>query len=684
MKLPNKGISILQWNSRSAVSNRHEIIHLIRTHDIQIAAISETWFPPLSGFEIPGFSCHRDDRADGRGGAAILIKTNIPHLRIKLPYNSRLQIVAINVFNMTLVSVYIPPKETFDLNFWSSIKGKFLKTFIILGDCNAHSPLWGGVYTDPSGSNIMDFIDEHFLCVLNDGSPTRICRPGQRPSAVDISISTPDVASITKWSIIKDPHSSDHFPIVILLGNTHSPKQKARSTRLYNIRKAKWREFKSLLNSNKQNFGEKITPENVSQAAQVLQESFINAAEASIPKVSLKTPKASNPPWWDEECTQVVKERKTAMRIYEKNMTFYNFNEASKAQAIAKRTLKRKKRQGWRKFCTELSPETPIGEVWSGVKRFRGAYSSCSHFETEEWIEEFANILAPPHVPLASEFPISLSAEGEAGGIWGPFRWEELIAAISKSRDSAPGYDNIPYAFFENSPDTILKFSLDLFNVILTSGVIPQQWKKQVIVPIPKAGKDPLLGESYRPIALSSCLLKVLERMIKSRMEWFLESNELLPQWQFGFRKAKSCLDSLSVITTDIRVSQMNKSSTVAAFLDIDKAYDKVLLPLLKDRLIRIGIPPKISQLIFNIMAERHVVIDSGRGPIERIRYEGLPQGSVLSPLLFNVYTLEIQSLIPEQVSILQYADDFVLYSSDKNVNSAASRIEDTLQKMNV
>jgi ribonuclease HI len=681
------GVSILQWNSRSAVSNRSEIIQLIKTYDVQIAAISETWFPPLSHFEIPGFTCLRDDRWDGKGGAAMFIQRGIPFAQINILPNPSMQIVAAVIYNVTFVSTYIPPRSPFDITCWNGMVAQFTKSFFILGDCNAHSRAWGCSYMDSSGKNVLDFVDNHNLCVLNNGEPTRMSPPNQRRSAVDITLCTADLASLCNWEIINDPQSSDHFPILLTFGkrwNTDCSSTPRRS-RGYNLKKAKWEEFKSLLKSNLESFKDTIEIPSSSNAAHKLRQITISAADISIPKKRPNRKNIPNPPWWDEECSVVVQERQDALRHYKNDINLQNFVFAKNAQANAKRTLKRKKRQGWRNFCTNLSPETHLSEVWNSIKRFRGTFVIKNHYFTPgSWINDFVDRLAPPYVPCFSEFPSTLPSQDTVmiSELSAPFSHEELLLAIEATKDSSPGEDLIPYAFIRNFPKCLITFLLNLFNLILSTGIIPLEWKKQIIIPIPKPGKDLLIGSSYRPIALSCCFLKILERMIKFRLEWYTENKNILPPWQFGFRKGRSCLDSISVITTDINIAFASKSNIAAAFLDINSAYDNVILPLLNHKLINMGIPHNISQLIFNILSERCIQIEGPSGQIQRVIYKGLPQGSVLSPILFNIYTSDLQHIIPSSCNILQYADDFVVYAQNKDIHVAASKLQDGVSAM--
>ena len=123
------------------------------------------------------------------------------------------------------------------------------------------------------------------------------------------------------------------------------------------------------------------------------------------------------------------------------------------------------------------------------------------------------------------------------------FNITELKDAIAVSKDTSTGPDDIHYHY------TLLH----IFNGIWTTGVFPESWRLATIIPIPKPGKDHAEPTNYRPIALTSCLCKTLERMINKRLVWYLESNNLITKLQSGFRAERSTNDNLVRLETFIR-----------------------------------------------------------------------------------------------------------------------------------
>ena len=116
-----------------------------------------------------------------------------------------------------------------------------------------------------------------------------------------------------------------------------------------------------------------------------------------------------------------------------------------------------------------------------------------------------------------------------------PFTQTKLQNSISKSNNSAPGPDEIHYTLLKELPTISLKYLLDIYNIWISSN-IPTIWEQTITIPILKKQKDPTNPTSYRPIALTSCTCKTLERMINLRLTWFLESNNLISNLQTGFK----------------------------------------------------------------------------------------------------------------------------------------------------
>ena len=140
----------------------------------------------------------------------------------------------------------------------------------------------------------------------------------------------------------------------------------------------------------------------------------------------------------------------------------------------------------------------------------------------------------------------------------------------------------------------------------------------------------------------------------------------LLDEGQNGFRKGRSTLDNLTILISDIRKSFENRRDTLAAFVDVKGAYDNVDHGILIKKLEKKGCPTKIVKYVSTWINNREMkCVKSYGDPALGIQKKGLPQGAILSPILYNIYTTDVtENIKGENIRILQYADDIVFYTS--------------------
>jgi len=672
---------VLQWNCRSVISKKSEIIHLINIHDPSIIALAETWLRPGYTFKIKGYTCIRDDRSDGYGGVALLVKQNLYNIkRINITPSSNFSIVAILVFDVCFVSIYIPYPSSQTYLELSNILNSLPKPICILGDFNTQHRSWGSSISSVNSDELLDIIDNHNLCVLNTGSSTRITGPNENLSAIDLSIVSASLASTLSWKTLSSSHGSDHYPILITFPGNKPKQTPTKPFFKYRIIQNKWPDYKLHIENNINTLPESSHHE-ISKCSSSLTHLILKAVNSTFP--SKKTPKGKlpSPPWWDSQCTEAIKLRKKAERDYKNNMSEDNFNKLLSAMSNTKKLFKEKKFMSWRQYCTSISPRTPTAQIWNKIKCFRlGTSESTGCRIPPSLCNEFLNNLAPSFVPEHLSSPCLPSDNtSDYSFLNSPFSLDELKGVLSGVQDTAPGEDGIPYSFFSHLGDNSLKYYLEVINIIFLTGDIPTSWKSHIILPVHKPNKDPTDILSYRPIALAPVILKIAENLIKIRLEWFLENRNLLPCSQYGFRKGKSTLDSIGILVSDVRLAFTTKQSVVAAFLDIKSAYDNVVLSILKNKLEFLKVPYYITNFIMNSLYGRLIKLDS----LSRKVWKGLPQGSVLSPILYNVYTYDLDNIFKgTPVSILQYADDIAVYISNKCINSACSSLSASLNTL--
>ena len=679
-------LKFLQWNARSIRANQESLDKLIKDRKLDIILLSETWLKSSHNYLKAGFTVYREDRMDSihGGGVAILVRNSIPNKKININCaNINFEVVGIEITilnkkKISLISIYAPPGTIISQNNWLALTQQICGDFIICGDFNAHSPAWGCSFEDHAGKNILENIDLNSLGILNDGRNTMIGHPFRNTSPVDLTIASANLIPQLLWSLVDEPLGSDHFGILIELTYS-STKNNMYVHKRINTRNIDWASYNGSLNNLK--FNSDITE---SSDYDSLIKSMETAASLSSPKTNLNTRYyRPSPVWWDPECTNVVKERKNLFKNFSKNINFENFIEYKKADSLTKRTLKYKKRTKWKEFCSKIDKNTPDSDIWKQIKIFKNIYSPSSGPNTDHIMEEFFDSIAPSTVATEINF---LSGQNTARNslLDSEFTYEEFLNAVNSKRDSAPGLDVISYSMIKNLPKTLKLKLLDFFNYFFENNTYPSSWSTHRVVMIPKPYKDHSLAMSYRPITLSSCVGKVFELILKNRFEWWVESSNQLCRSQFGFRRGKSTCDNLTILYNDIMSSFKYRGFTTAIFLDIKGAYDNVNLDILIKKLIKMQISHKIINYLLSTAHTRYIYLQNKNQQIgPRILTKGIGQGTILAPLLFSIYTQEIESCTTPGVKILQYADDVVIYTSSQSILTNENRLKDTLSNLN-
>ena len=264
-----------------------------------------------------------------------------------------------------------------------------------------------------------------------------------------------------------------------------------------------------------------------------------------------------------------------------------------------------------------------------------------------------------------------------------PFKLSELKNFLDKSYDTTAGSDDIHYQILKHLPSDALETLLNIMNEIWRTGKFPEDWHKAVIIPVPKPGKDKTEATNYRPIALTSCICKTMERMINDRLVWFLESNNLISGNQAGFRKNYSTNDHLVRLESFFRYAFIKKEHCVAIlFFCLEKAYDTTWkYGIIKD-LHDIGLRGRLPNFILNLLSDRSFNVRIGSTLSDTFEQEqGVPQGSILSPTLFNIKINNIVKCVNDTDSSL-YVDDFGIFYKSKNMETIEFRLQRCLNKV--
>lgn len=673
-------LKILQWNSRSIKSNKASFEQFVLDYKPDICLISETWLTTKDNFRLKNYNITRQDRLDKiGGGVGIFVHKRYSFQILKfqlIPNELDICGIVLNLNNtvISFISVYNPPKFSCDINMWNNILKQTQGLIFLGGDFNAHHQSFGDSYSNSMGNKLVEMTNDNHLVLLNDGSAT--CYKFNPPSVTDLTFTSDKLALHCSWQVTNDLLGSDHLVVLTEIGNLLTPNGRyiIRPKVKWNLSQVNWVEYAqdidNLILEEDQNHDLSCDPK-------IRYDSFIqkinHSAENNIPERKEVRLNRQYPEWWNENCFLLKSFRKESFLQYKNNMCHENFIQLRQTERFVKIELRKIKKQSWIRFCESINRNSTPQQIWKKVKIMKNVQnpSSKRNADNNDWTETFLENLTPMHVdrPVSianclEEFPKN---NKQSSFLNTSFTFRELEIALKRSLNSSPGKDQILYPMLSNLSKFSKSHLLSILNEIWRGDVQIPDFKTIIIQPILKPNNDPNHPSSYRPISLMSCVYKTLERIIKFRLEHWLESKNVMPPTQFGFRKSKSAIDAVNYLVTDIELELSSDKYLIASFIDIKSAYDNVDLNILHQKLLQLGIPYYFASRTINLFKNRSLFIRvNGKLLGPRIANSGLPQGSVLSPLLFNIYCLDLYDYLGSRTKIIQFADDFCFYTYAK------------------
>src|SRR5215469_9593293 len=430
----------------------------------------------------------------------------------------------------------------------------------------------------------------------------------------------------------------------------------------------------------------------------------LRAAHAHIPLLC-PSPNGHQTPWWTPQCTTLHARKQRLYSLYKRSPSSYNLIAYKAANSYCRRILRRTRRQYFRSYVSSLTSPTPPHNLYKVIHSFTHhnppnpfpalrygpapldvtsvpaaaadilGYTFAQHSDPSSYPPEFqrtrSSTTVPSfHTPTSSFLPYN-----------SPFSPSEYNSALHSLRKGAPGPDLISLPFLRHLHPTAHSFLLHIINKAWLTSLLPSIWTTATVVPIPKPGKDPSLPDNYRPISLPPVPSKLTEKMVLSRLTPLLDSLHARSSLQFAYRHNTSTIDPLLILDHDIRHSFHHKHQTLAVFLDLTRAFDATWRDGILLKIHSLGLRDALPQYIHALLSNRsirvrlHTVYSR---PF--LMSEGVPQGGVLSGLLFSLALNDITLTIPSSVRISLYADD-VLYASGPLLPSLERRLQLALNK---
>ena len=272
------------------------------------------------------------------------------------------------------------------------------------------------------------------------------------------------------------------------------------------------------------------------------------------------------------------------------------------------------------------------------------------------------------------------------GRVCRPYSLTELKVALSHMKTGAPGPDGVMPQMLKELSTAGKKALLRVLNKSLASGQVPTAWRRAKIIPIHKNGKPPEQPSSYRPISLTSCICKLAERLLQGRLAYLLEVNGTLAPEQAGFRSGRCTEEQITRLGQDIMDAMEEKPTkrTVMVAVDMTAAYDRVNKSSLLYKMTDMNVPPCMMRWKKSFLADRRAkVLWDETASTEVMMREGLPQGGVLSPLLWLCYINDLAPVLRcHEVQIGMYADDLIIYASDRSVPTAQAKVQAAMDEV--
>jgi len=663
-----KHLKIVHINAQSIFndSKQAEFVDLFSSSGIDIIVVSETWLRDGFCVNMPNYNSYYVNRPSDRNGGGVAIFTKSSHqakvISTSLGERNRPEYILLEVLvgsNKILVAgLYRPPKVGFLDAFQEDIYNVSVnyKYVFVCGDLNARFN---------SGSEETKIIcDVLGLCNLHcvPFGPT-FHIPGCDSNLDIISSNCPDLLIAFGQKMASGFSAHDLLYAVYNLLVPPVRKQRITCRNFNNI--ATDDLFNDLENAS---WEEIFNCNNINSKLEIFNGIITDVMDKHAPLKTF-TAKQTSQPWMTKFIRKLIKKR-NKLRIkylrtnsapdYEKfkDMRNYVKQEIRSAKAkffYSKFDMCMSSKSTWAtirslNIANKSAPANLIVPV-NDLNQHYASVSSIKHPDlTAKCIKEYCT--AMPHRDINCKFHFKYALP------------ENIVKAINSIKSNAKGVDQIPVTFIKLCLPVILPVLEHIFNYSLQNSVFPTTWKKANILPLLKV-KNPTEPKDYRPVSNLCPLSKALEKIVHQQVCDYLDKNNLFAEFQSGFRKNHSTVTALVKVTDDIRSAMDKKMMTLLVLLDLSKAFDCVHHKLLLTKLQYLGFSDAVVNWFSSYLCDRlqRVYMSNDLFSDWAEISTGVPQGSVLGPLLFLMYLFDLPTVISKQSNYHMYADDLQLYS---------------------
>lgn len=660
-------VNLLHWNINgkcSLSSTKLELLNLSANYNLSIISLNESH---SSSFNLPNFyhiTCSPDLNI------YINHQTVFSILNI-VTFQNCCEIICIKVDTLTLVFTYLRNgKATDGINFLLEYVlqlHQLHSNIIIFGDLNARMRSLGNNSSNAAGVALQNFLDSYDdFIVLNEPGIHTFSRPhpgrGRVQSLIDLCIVQDGLlACDPSLLVLNNELLSDHFPVLLSL-NKEIPDV---STLLYS----------AIYPLRSQNLHLKNIP---AQFGHLVDEEVALKLMSNASSVEIwETLKASI--YIALKDLQVIRPKRAQKKSQKlpKELLDLRFTDRERFRQEAKNFIYKR----WTSFIDSINHEMESRLIWSKFRASQGKKTLTLQnghplYEVERIREKFEKGSTPSSHLLLNIAETPFSKNDDLSLEWNrPIEMQEVSSALANLGNSSPGPDGIPYNVLRALGLVSKHVLCKLLNCLFEDGTIPESMKHCLQVALPKSQAG-----DFRPITLMNAVIKLYEKVLYNRILEFIDP--LLPESQYGFRKKTSSYDQAARLVTNIEASRFHKQCVVVLFIDIKKAFDRVNREVLLHDLYSCGIRGKILIAISSLINgnKLRVMFEDSISSEYETTY-GCPQGSILSPLLWNFYFRKYESQILN-CSKFAFADDLAILSTAQTAQQAYNQLTTDFRRL--
>lgn len=632
--------------------------------------------------------------------------------------------VAVEWARIAVVAVYVSPNIGLDAygdfldGVGECVRRCLPRQALVLGDFNAHSTQWGNPNTNSRGRMLTDWAAGLGLVLANRGSAST-CVAWRGSSVVDVTWTTPELfRRIHDWRVAEGMETlSDHLYILMEVAPETAQADNDDDARRRGENRSRppprWRlkeRDKDLLRAAatvsawswdaRRTTGAASSLESVDEEAEELRRRMSAACDASMPRSVPGGRRDRRVYWWTPEIAELrascVRARRRFLRARRRRLTRdeEEISSCYEAYREARRTLQREikiaKARCWAELVEAVESD-PWGRPYKiATKKLRPTAPPLTANMDPVLLNKVIGTLFPPEDRDAGRSAPSsyFGGDDDEEAVTTTTEWseelgvteEELFEATRRmaSRDVAPGPDGIPGRVWAETIDAMAPRLRHLYTRCLREGAYPRTWRTARLVLLRKEDRPPDSPSAYRPICLLDEVGKLFERIIAARLEAHM--TERTPGWhesQYGFRRGRSTVDAVRRVRSMAEDTVARQGVGLAVSLDVTNAFNSIPWTRIVEALRYFEVPAYLVEVIRAYLSDRWILY-SGKDGEERRRVErGVPQGSVLGPILWiTAYDSVLRCPVPPGAGLVCYADDTLVLAGGRWWNEAVNNAE--------